>query len=364
MVDASYWRSHNARRRSAYRFVTVQLIATVSSALIFSRFGHKGTDLVRDSVLFGIPTAVVLTTVTHVLYPPLRRWAFLPSILARAIMGIASVAVGSILGFCLYAMALLHHGPLHPAVLKEVRDRFLQQETRVVGVFALVSLLVLAAFNGLTRRLGPGMLGNLILGRYHRPRREQRIFMFLDIKDSTHLAESLGEGAYSALIRDFFSDLTPAILDTNASVVQFVGDEVVLTWPMRLGLRRANCIGAYLLAKEIVTRRRPWYLERYGVAPDFKAGLHGGTVISTEVGDVKTDLVFHGDVMNTAARLRSLCSTLGVDLVVSEDIVRKLPPTPVLPFANLGHQHLKGKEREVTAMTLGPAAPSLEAVTV
>jgi adenylate cyclase len=41
--------------------------------------------------------------------------------------------------------------------------------------------------------IGPGTLVNLLLGRYHRPVAEDRIFMFLDLNDSTAIAPLRGK---------------------------------------------------------------------------------------------------------------------------------------------------------------------------
>jgi hypothetical protein len=45
----------------------------------------------------------------------------------------------------------------------------------------------------LNRMLDPGTLVNLLPGRYHRPVAEARIFMFLDLNDSTAIAELRGK---------------------------------------------------------------------------------------------------------------------------------------------------------------------------
>jgi adenylate cyclase len=35
-----------------------------------------------------------------------------------------------------------------------------------------------------------------------------------------------------------------------------------------------------------------------------KAGAHVGRVVATEVGTIKSEIVFHGDVVNTTARVQ------------------------------------------------------------
>lgn len=46
-------------------------------------------------------------------------------------------------------------------------------------------------------KFGPGVPLGFLRGQYHRPKEEDRIFMFLDLKSSTTLAEQLGHLKYS-----------------------------------------------------------------------------------------------------------------------------------------------------------------------
>jgi adenylate cyclase len=87
-------------------------------------------------------------------------------------------------------------------------------------------------------------------------------------------------------------------------------------------------------------------------------------VIATAVGEVKTELVFHGDTMNTTARLCTLCTALGVDLIVSSDLVARLPERPALGLVDMGTHSLRGKEHTVAVFTLADQAPTLGAVTL
>ena len=54
------------------------------------------------------------------------------------------------------------------------------------------SIVVMAQFYAeFSQSIGPGTLHNFFLGKYHHPVEEQRIFMFLDMKSSTTIAEKL-----------------------------------------------------------------------------------------------------------------------------------------------------------------------------
>ena len=71
------------------------------------------------------------------------------------------------------------------------------------------------------------MLRNFITGYYHRPRLEQRVFLFIDIEGSTALAERLGEFAFHHLINGFVIDIPEPIVAAYSEIHRYVGDELI-----------------------------------------------------------------------------------------------------------------------------------------
>jgi adenylate cyclase len=227
-------------------------------------------------------------------------------------------------------------------------------------VFGIVGYFIAAGINGflqMNRKLGPGILRNWMLGKYHEPKEEERIFMFLDLKNSTPLAEKLGNIRFSRLVRDFFHDLTYPVLQTGGEVSHYIGDEAVLSWRPSKGIEKANCVQCFTLMSEAIRARSTYYMREYGIVPEFKAGIHIGQVVATEVGDIKSEVVFHGDVLNTTARITGLCASIGSDLLVSGDLMRRLVLPDGIEMHSIGPQLLKGKEHEVEVFALGAPIP-------
>src|SRR5476649_2984519 len=83
--------------------------------------------------------------------------------------------------------------------------------------------------------LGWGTLKHLLTGRYVQPRREQKTFLLIDMKDSTGLAERLGPIRFHQLLNDFFRDISHAALECEGEIHKYVGDEAILTWPGEAG---------------------------------------------------------------------------------------------------------------------------------
>jgi adenylate cyclase len=215
-------------------------------------------------------------------------------------------------------------------------------------VFFVLSLFGLAFLLEVRRKVGPGNLGALLTGRYHRPREENRIFLFLDLKGSTTIAESLGHARYSQFIRHCFHDLTESVLLFQAEVYQFVGDEVVLTWPQKRGHAVGKSLDTFFAFQKRLAERQGWYRSEFGVAPEFRGGVEEGPVTATEVGDIKREIAFHGDALNTAARLLELCREHDSAILVSGRIQERIASKPGLLTELRGEITLRGKQEPVT----------------
>jgi adenylate cyclase len=137
--------------------------------------------------------------------------------------------------------------------------------------------------------------------------------------------------------------MSDAILETNAEIYQYVGDEVILSWKVARGLEEANCIRVFFLIQDLIEADRDRFLDAYGVVPEFKAGVHAGEVITAQIGELKSEITFNGDVLNTTARIQSLCNDLGHDLLVSENVAAPLRLGREYEAIDLGSVSLRGK---------------------
>jgi len=211
---------------------------------------------------------------------------------------------------------------------------------------ALIGNFALSVLHTLRAKIGYTDFGNLLVGRYRMPAEEVRAFMFLDLKGSTTIAEQLEHSLYSRLIQDCFRDLTGTLLDTRAEVYQYVGDEAVLSWPVEIAAENANCVRAYFEFTGVLERRRAHYLRAYGLVPVFKAGVNLGRVTVVEVGVLKRAIVYHSDVLNTAARVQALCNEHGKSLLITDAVKDRLAGSPYR-FDFIGDIVLRGKAKAV-----------------
>jgi len=86
--------------------------------------------------------------------------------------------------------------------------------------------------------------------------------------------------------------------------------------------------------------------------PDFKAGVHAGTVTVVEIGDVKRNIAYHGDTLNTAARIQGVCNEFKKDFLVSAYLFEKVGLHPGMKAEVLGMILLKGKTAKVGLVSI------------
>lgn len=188
---------------------------------------------------------------------------------------------------------------------------------------------------------------------------ENRIFMFLDLKDSTTHGEKLGHQKFFKLIQDCFHDLTDSAIAHNVEIYQYVGDEAILTWDVPAGVHNSNCVSIFWDFEKRLAKNGKYYVDEYGFIPEFKAGINMGPVTVAEIGDIKREITYLSDVLNTAARIESACTKHKQKLLVSGPVRDIMSRDSRYQFVSIGAIHFKGKEREEEIFTVIPVGESV-----
>lgn len=313
--------------------------------------------------LLGTSLALILGGLEQIVLRPLwRRLSVLQAILVRT-------AVYAPLATVLYLAVSAVFSPWIPWSLQR------QMIIPSLGI-AVAGLFIGSAVLALIRLLGARVLRNLLSGRYRRPFEEQRIFLFIDLVGSTTLAEKIGHLRYHSFLRDFIEDLEEPVLEYGGDVYQYVGDEVVVTWPLADPQSNARCLSCHFAIVDAIERVRSRYESAYGGAPSFRSGIHCGRVVAGEIGDQRKQIVFVGDVVNTASRAEAEAKARGKGLVVTGTLLTQSELPPDLEAKSLGTLRLKGKQeaielyevvrssRELHTHSTPVSNPSLEAANV
>jgi len=225
--------------------------------------------------------------------------------------------------------------------------------------YAFVSLIIFASFfislslfiTEIVDYLGLDVVGNFFSGRYAKPVNESRIFMFLDMKESTTIAEEIGHKKHYELINEYYGDMTEAIVRTEGVIYQYVGDEIVVSWKLDKGLKRENCLQCFFLIENCIEHKSELYQKKYGVVPKFKAGFHCGEVTRGQIGQIKREMLYTGDVLNATSRIQELCNHLNVNILLSYQL-KKLLPKNKLKYKPMGEYKLRGRQKKEELFTV------------
>lgn len=237
----------------------------------------------------------------------------------------------------------------------EERAQMLAPETSIytyltIIIYTLAMGMVISFIVQINSKFGPGVLIPILLGKYIEPKQEERIFMFLDLKSSTAIAEKIGHMKYSQMIRDCFIDINAIAKKHQAEIYQYVGDEVVLTWKTQALSEKLRVIECYYDTKFLFEAKQEYYLEKYGLLPEFKAGAHLGTVTAVEVGSIKREVAYHGDTMNVTSRIEGKTGEFSANLLVSKTLADTIQWDDRYSATPIVSVYLTGRQKPITIL--------------
>lgn len=236
---------------------------------------------------------------------------------------------------------------------------FLDDPDLPASMFFSISLVVAVSIAVELRRLiGPGVFGAVLVGRYRFPRSERRLFLMMDVVGSTSLAERLGPEKFLAFLNRWIHALTEPLLAADGRIYRYIGDEVILTWEWT-GDAADRALAFAMAASEAVAKDTESWRRDFGETPRMRIALHGGPVIAGEVGDLKREIAFLGDTLNTAARIAGEARNHDALVLASAEAIDGAVLPPGLVRREVGAVMLRGKAEAVTLvqLTKGPASP-------
>jgi adenylate cyclase len=279
-----------------------------------------------NGVIIGLVCGVAVACSELVLFRGASRKMSFIGLLTAKIFVTVTLVTGSIFSVILISRSLSSGTNPLEIISSDAFSHFLWKEDfHIMILYAFGMACIIMFTKEMNRKLGQGVLFNFITGKYAHPFHEERIFLFVDLDSATTLAERLGDLQYHRLLNEFFCDLAEPVVAAKGAIHHYVGDEVVITWKMEQGLASGNCLNAYFSIVEKMQKLRPKYMRLFGMHPSFKAAYHCGAIVTGEIGDIKSEIVFHGDVINTTSRIERLCSRLNEKCLISKDLMEKLP---------------------------------------
>lgn len=337
--------------RTREKLITVAIVSLIGIVVgpLFTviAYGFSIVPLIKGIIVGFLITSVSAYFETLVFRERFKYLKFSYVLIFRTLFYVLLISLVVI------AVWVVHEGSINNATILQTLagedfSYFMRKgDFRTIFFFALSASFLINFFTQINSLLGKGVLLNYVTGKYHYPLEEKRFFMFLDLKSSTTIAERLGPIEYHRFINNCFFDLNDPIIESKGEIYQYVGDEIVISWSEKNGIKDSNCIKCFINISEKLKEVSGQYIEEFKTAPEFKAGLHYGDVVAGEVGDSKREIVFHGDVLNTASRIQSMCNSLNKNFLVSEDIINKVALPAECKKVSMGSFQLRGKEQAV-----------------
>ena len=325
----------DARLERRLRLFAIIVVASVVASVAFS-FARGYTSLAGIAV--GVSYGVLLTVpiagiALFVLQGPMRPWlgslSFTAGLLVRSAI-FAAIIVPTLFFQLGSVIAGVPVDPAHKGFWVNI-------------IFAVVFVILANLIVGIANIIGPRALLNFVTGRYHAPIEENRFVLFVDIAGSTGLAERLGGVGIHRLLDRTFRLLTLAVVDYRGEVLNYVGDEVIVTWREDRGAIECRPLRCFMAMRDELARASNQMEREFGVVPRIRGSLHFGPVIIGEIGDVKRAIVFNGDVMNTAARLEELSRNVDGGFLASRAAMERFNSPPPFAVHDLGRLPIRGR---------------------
>ena len=271
----------------------------------------------------------------------LRKYPLWLNFLIKTLVLCIATAVYAILNF--YIIYIFVYGETLVSASKQLfyyafQSSWLLNYVQSRLLLYVITLLILE----INEKYSPGVFTDIFIGKYLKPKEEKRIILFIDLKDSTPIAEKLGHKKYFFFIRDFIHHISLALLEYDGLIYQYVGDEVVVSW-LSTETNKHKCIQSVIRARRIIQKESNYYRREYGTVPEYRVGVHLGFVTVGEIGIVKKDLTMSGDAMNTTARIRTMTGELNQKFIGSAAFVESVGLKD-WQIESLGNIELKGKE--------------------
>lgn len=327
------------------RLLRVLLLSAVIGALYGmgiadspSRLNSAMVGVISGAVIGGCIAAIEIFALHSELLRPLARVPFAILVVLKTLVygGIAAAVLGSHLGERLIGVPVGHEVVSLP---------------RMVG-FALVVTLLFVVVLQAAGLVGYRTFRSLLLGRYRQPLTERRFFLFVDLVGSTALAERLGPLAAHRFLAMVFRTVAEAIAAAGGEIYQYVGDEIVVTWTEEEGQAQARALRCFFDMRASLAQRGEDFRERFGLAADVRGALHVGEVVAGEIGEERRAIVFHGDVMNAAARLEQATRESGCRFIVSEEALRSFRDIGRYGVRDLGSLPLRGRREPMRSFAV------------
>ena len=206
----------------------------MASNVLPVKYSDPETNSFEAIVLREINVLILSLIIGFILVTILRRFLHNSSLWINLVVKtMILVLVAMIMNLFIYGtyLVLIRDMSISGAI-----ERFWQNTFRPEWLFPkmaewIILFLVTQLAIEINEKYSRGVFLDIMAGKYLQPREEERIIIFVDLRNSTPIAEKLGHKEYFEFIRDFIFCISAGIMEHDGRIYQYVGDEIVAWWP-------------------------------------------------------------------------------------------------------------------------------------
>ncbi len=275
-----------------------------------------------------------------------RRMSGLAVQACRLFFFITALFMSIILG--LWCASLMANHPIEP----DLWPRLIASSSLLAFALAFMLLPIFKVM----QLLGLPTLIRAMLGQYLHPTTENRGILFMDLKGSTQLIGRIGDKSFLRFLNEILFQINGVILNYRGEIYRYVGDEFIITWSENNVQESLGCIVAIQAQLE---SKREHFQRRFGCQPEFRFGLHFGSVLVGELGDLRSEIALIGDAINTTKRIEDVCRHFEFNVLASDAYLERVSfpeDTRAVPVEAI---RLRGKSEPMQLYGIKPRPPAL-----
>ncbi|MCB0563788.1 MAG: response regulator [Phaeodactylibacter sp.] len=171
--------------------------------------------------------------------------------------------------------------------------------------------------------------------------REVTVF-FADIRGYTSLAETMSPSDNFRFVNALNGRLGPHIRSNQGFINQYLGDAIMAIFPRE----PIDALNAAILMQETLHEYNRYRQKKKRRPIRLGMGIHSGSLIMGIIGDHKRmDAATISDTVNTASRVESLTKYYGVNILLTEESLQRIPNQEDCLLRYLGKVQVIGKKK-------------------
>jgi adenylate cyclase len=172
----------------------------------------------------------------------------------------------------------------------------------------------------------------------------EAVIFFSDIRGFTDFSNDKTPEEVVKMLNSYFEVMVTIINKHGGVVDKFVGDAIMAVWGAPKGTPddAKNAVNACLEMRVALAELNKTRITENQAPILMGMGLHAGPVVAGTVGsNARLEYTVIGDTVNTASRIESSTKSFGTDLLISEEVTKRIGDSFILQSA--GATKVKGK---------------------